>query len=353
MTSIRYQAKDLVRFATALLEKNGLTSYQAKPVAEILLEGDLLGHTTHGLQLLASYLKELESGSMTRAGEPQVISDHPAALTWDGNFLPGPWLVVRAMETAFTRLATQPVVTIVVRRSHHIACLAAYLKRATDRGLVMLLTCSDPAVKSVAPYGGIIGRYTPNPIAFGFPTDGDPVLIDISASTTTNGLVNRLNRQGKGERLPGPWLLDNRGNATNDPAVFLTDPPGTILPLGGVELGHKGFALGIIVETLTAALGGHGRAEGDTRWGASVFLQLIDPQAFGGRDVFVRETAWFADNCRTTPVKSGNPPVRMPGERSLALRAEQLSKGVALHPDIMPSLVPWAEKLGVPLPQKV
>jgi LDH2 family malate/lactate/ureidoglycolate dehydrogenase len=351
MTSARYKATDLQAFAEALLEKNGLTSYQAQTVAEILLEGDLLGHTTHGLQLLGPYLKELESGSMTRTGEPDIVADHGSAMTWDGKFLPGPWLMVRAMETAFARLAQQPVVTVVIRRSHHIACLAAYLKRATDRGLVMLLTCSDPAVRSVAPYGGIIGRYTPNPIAMGFPTTGDPVLIDISASTTTNGMVNRLNRQNKGERLPGPWLVDNQGNASDNPAVFLTDPPGTILPLGGMELGYKGFAFGIMVEALTSALGGHGRADGETHWGASIFMQLIDPQAFGGRDRFVRETSWFADICRTTPVKPGNPPVRMPGERSIKLRNEQLSNGVLLHPDIMPTLVPWAEKLNVPLPK--
>ena len=53
-------------------------------VAGILVEGDLLGHTTHGLQLLPGYLKEVESGSMRVQGEPQVIHETPAALTWNG-----------------------------------------------------------------------------------------------------------------------------------------------------------------------------------------------------------------------------------------------------------------------------
>lgn len=353
MNPVRYKATDLQHFANTVLQETGLISHQAECVADILLEGDLMGHGTHGLQLLGSYLKELESGLMTRNGEPAIIADHPAAFTWDGNFLPGPWLIIRAMEAAFERMPTQPVVTGVIRRSHHIACLAAYLKRATDRGFLMLLTCSDPAVKSVAPYGGVAARYTPNPLAVGFPTEGDPVLIDISMSTTTNGMVHRLNRQKSGQHLPGPWLVDNQGNATGDPSVFLTDPPGAILPLGGMDLGHKGFALGLAIEAMTSALGGYGRADGETRWGASVFMQLIDPNAFGGRERFVRETQWFAEACRTTPVKSGNPPVRLPGAHSLALRAEQLANGVALHPEILPSLAPWSEKFGVPLPQKI
>ena len=175
--------------------------------------------------------------------------------------------------------------------------------------------------------------------------------MDISASTTTNGLVGRLNRAGNGERLPGPWLVDNRGNATDDPAAFVADPPGAILPLGGMDLGHKGFALALLVEALTSALAGHGRADGESRWGASVFIQLIDPGAFGGREAFARETGWLADACRTAPVKPGAPAVRMPGELALKLREQRLAEGVPLHAEILPSLAPWAQKLKVPLPR--
>lgn len=319
-------------------------------VADILVEGDLLGHTTHGLQLLAPYLRDLQAGKMLAGGEPDVIADRGSALTWDGRFLAGPWLVTHAMEAAFARIAEHPVVTVSIRRSHHIGCLAAYLKRATDRGLVMLLMCSDPSVASVAPFGSHAPRFTPNPLAAGFPTDGLPVLIDISASTTTNGMVNRLHKGGKGEKLGGPWLVDNQGNASDDPAVTFTDPPGALLPLGGMELGHKGFGLALIVEALTSALAGYGRADDAKGWGASVFVQIIDPQAFGGRAAFERESGWLAQACRSAPVKDGASAVRMPGERGLRLREKQLKEGVELHPDILPGLQPVAEKLGVPLP---
>ena len=346
----RYPAPALRAFASRLLQRAALDAERADDVAAILVEGDLMGHTTHGLQLLGPYLQSLQEGTMSRSGQPEVVADRGAALTWDGNFLPGPWLVLRAMGVAFARLPEHPVVSVAIRRSHHIGCLAAYLKRATDRGYAMLLLCSDPSVASVAPFGAIAGRYTPNPLAFGFPTDGRPVLIDISASTTTNGLVARLNRAGKGARLPGQWLVDNRGEATDDPAAYAADPPGAILPLGGMDLGHKGFGLGLLVEALTSALAGYGRADGERRWGASVFVQLIDPGAFGGREAFVRETSWLADACRTAPVKAGAPAVRMPGERALKLREQRLAEGVALHADIMPALEPWAKKLGVAMP---
>src|SRR5260221_9679718 len=323
MADSRYDQAALAAFATALLAKSGLARDRAETVAEILVEGDLLGHNTHGLQLLPPYLGELESGSMRKTGMPIVVGDRGAVVTWDGQRLPGPWLVVEALTLAAARAKTYGTGTVVIRRSHHIACLAAYLKRVTDQGLVALLTCSDPTVRSVAPFGGITPLYTPNPLAAGLPTDGDPLLLDISMSTTTNGLTGRMRSQG--ERLDHPWLLDNQGAASRDPEVLFTDPPGSILPLGGMDSGHKGFALGILVEALTASLGGHGRADPPEGWGASVFAQVIDPSAFGGLDAFRRETGWFAHAARTNPPPPRAPPGRAPRDRALARRTEPLA----------------------------
>ncbi len=347
--SPRYSADDLIDFATQLGVHAGLPAERAHSVAFYLVEADLMGHSTHGLNLLGPYLREVEQGSMATEGEPTVLADHGAAVTWDGRYLPGPWLVEQAMNLAFERIETNPIVTVVIRRSHHIASLAAFPERATQRGLFMLLTCSDPNDRSVAPFGGLRALYTPNPLAAGIPTEGEPIIIDISMSNTANGYVARYFKDG--ERMPGPWMLDNQGNPSDDPAVMLAaDPPGTILPLGGMDLGYKGFALGLLVETLTSALGGHGRADPPGPWGASVFLQVIDPAAFGGLESFTRQTQWLAEASRANPVKPGNPPVRLPGSRGLHLRAEQRQHGLELYPTIMPALLPWAEKFGVTPP---
>ena len=345
----RYDAERLICFAGSLLKKSGLSPERAAVVADILVEGDLIGHTTHGLQLLAPYLKELSEGGMSNSGEPIVLQDHGAAVAWDGNYLPGPWLVQRAMQVSFGRIEAHPVMTVNIQRSHHIACLQAYLKQATDRGLVMVLISSDPCCGSVTPYGGCTPLFTPNPIAAGFPTDGEPILIDISTSTTTNGLTQRL--FDARQRLPHKWLIDNKGRTSNDPAVLFSDPPGAILPLGGMDSGHKGFALGLLVEALTSGLGGFGRKDGPERWGASVFMQIIDPKAFGGRENFIQETGWLAGACRNAAEVPGGSKVRLPGQRGLELRRDYLANGVELAPTIMPLLEPWSVNLGVALPR--
>ena len=345
----RYRPADLTDYAAALFAAAGCDGDKPGVIAAGLVEADLLGHTTHGLQLAAGYLKELESGSMTAAGEPEVVADRGAAVTWDGRRLPGVWLAAKAVELACDRAVRHGLAAVTIRRSHHIGCLAAFLQRATDRGLMLLVASSDPAVCSVAPFGGRTAVLTPDPLAVGIPTDGDPILIDVSASITTNGLTDRLRREGR--RFPGQWALDAEGRPTDDPAALYTNPPGTLLPTGGVDHGHKGYGLALLVEALTQGLGGFGRADAPAGWGASVFVQALDPAAFGGLDAFRRQTGWTAAACRASPPVPGGEPVRLPGERGIARKRHALAAGVALHPGILPALQPHARRLGVTPPQ--
>lgn len=348
MTEPRYDATEMTAFAAALFEKTGMDADKAAIVAEVMLEGDLMGHTTHGFQLVAPYLGTLEAGEMNGRGEPEVLNDTGPAITWDGKYLPGTWLARKGLDIGMERAAQYGLAAIAIRRSHHIASLASYLKRVTDQGMMAMVFTSDPAVAGVAPFGGLRPVYTPDPIGIGIPTTGDPILIDISMSITTIGLVSRLKAQGK--ILPHAWVQDNQGKATDDPAAFFADPPGSILPLGGQDHGHKGFALGLYVEAMTSAMGGYGRASKPEHWGGSVFLQVYNPALFGGLDEFLRETSWLVEACKASPVAEGADPVRIPGDRGLKLRAENLANGVAFHPGIIEALLPWAEKHGIAMP---
>ena len=109
---------------------------------------------------------------------------------------------------------------------------------------------------------------------------------------------------------------------TDDPAVLFNEPRGTILPTGGVDAGHKGYALALIVEMLTGGLAGFGRADAKEGWGATVFVQAIDPVALGGLDAFARQAEWIAQACRDNPPRAGVAAVRLPGDA--ALRADAI-----------------------------
>ena len=345
----RYDAAALTELATTLFARAGLDPDKARTTAEILVEGDLMGHTTHGLALLGAYLDEAAAGRMLGTGEPDILAEAAVGQTWDGKRLPGPWLVARAAEWATARAREAGLAAVSIRQSCHIACLAAYLYRFASRGSFLLIASSDPAVASVAPFGGTRRLFTPDPLAAGWPTPEGPVMIDVSMSITTNGMTNRLRAEGR--QFDHPWLLDAEGQPTRDPNAFFTEPGGTLLPLGGVEAGHKGFALALMVEALTAALGGYGRADQPAHWGASVFVLAIDPARFAGLPAFVRETGWMADAVHANPPPPGGPAPRLPGERALALRAEHLARGVVLHPSIPPALAERARRAGLTPPR--
>jgi len=66
MTATTYDYEALCAFATALGESVGLPPDRARMQSEILLEADLMGHTTHGLALLPGLLKAIESGAFAR-----------------------------------------------------------------------------------------------------------------------------------------------------------------------------------------------------------------------------------------------------------------------------------------------
>ena len=346
----RYRHADLLSFATKLSVAGGLPQDRAATVVENLLEADLMGHSTHGLAQLLGILKNIETGAVRAKGDPEIVSDHGSAVVWDGASLPGTWLLAKAIDEACARAQTAPVVTYVIRRSANIACLGAYLRRATDRGMVIWIMNSDPAMRTVVPAGGLDPQIAPNPMAFGYPTKDDPILIDISTSPIANGWIRRW--AGEGTRLPEPWLQDAEGKLSDDPSTLFGKPPGSMLPLGGVVLGHKGFALGLIVEVLTAALSGAGRANPKASAGGTpVFLQIINPDFFSGREALKEEAGWLAEACRNSRPRPGGAPVRMPGDSANAMRRTQMREGVSLHPSVMPELKKLAEKLQVDVPR--
>ncbi|MFB0934549.1 MAG: Ldh family oxidoreductase [Propionivibrio sp.] len=348
MTTQRFTVDSLGQLAENLLAAAGMDKEKARSVAEVLVTGDMVGQRTHGMALCPQYVEQLEKGLMAKTGEPEVIRDSGAVFVWDGNYLPGPWLASRAIDQAATRVSEHGVVTAVIRRSHHIACLTSLIKQATDRGLAVILASSDPAFGFIAPYGGKEPLFTPNPIAIGYPGTEAPVWIDVSTSITTVGMARQ--KSAADTPFAHPWLMDGEGRPTNDPHVLDPGANGTLLPLGGREYGHKGFGLSLMVEMLTHGLGGFGRLDSEKRWGANVFLQLLDPAAFAGREAFLRQMDFLTERCHANAPIDPADPVRMPGEMAQRRIREAKASGIDVPPKVLAALATLAERYGVALP---
>ena len=340
----RYDTATLTRFVEQLFEGAGADAEVARVVTRVLLEGELLGHRTHGLNLVSRYVGGVQRGEVkARAADLEHLQGSGIATLFDGHYVLGPYCVERALACAAQGAQAQGIGISVVRRASHIGCLAAYLKPYTDRGLVALLYSSDPSVGLVCAQGGIDPIYTPNPIAAGIPTQGEPILLDVSMSSVTLGLVGQC--RDAGTTLPHAVLMSNDGKPSNDPRDFFTTPQGSLLPLGGQAFGHKGFALALLVEALTSGLAGHGRKDAPQQWGASATAVVIDPRFFGGLEAFTAESSFLGQLVLASRPLDPQRPVRLPGQAGLKLREQALREGLGLSPAVLDALNQTAAQL--------
>ena len=340
----RYNVQTLTTFVEQLFMKAGADVEVAQVVTQVLLEGELLGHRTHGLNLVSRYVAGVLGGQVkARAQDLEQLSTTGVATLFDGHYLLGPYCVEQALACAAQGASAQGIGIAVVRRASHIGCLAAYLKPYTDRGLVALVYSSDPSVGLVCAHGGVDPVFTPNPIAAGIPTQGEPILLDVSMSTVTLGLVGQC--RDAGSKLPHPVLMSNDGQLSDDPRDFFSQPQGSILPLGGQAFGHKGFALAILVEALTSGLAGHGRKDAPDQWGASATAVVIDPRFFGGLQAFTDETSFLGQLILASRPVDPERPVRLPGQAGLALRRHALEEGMNLSAHVLDDLDQLAGQL--------
>lgn len=344
-----FSLSSLHTFALDILRAQGMDESIATSVADGLVTTDAMGRRTHGLAMLPLYVDEIAKGHLKLCGTPTVVKDWPSALLWDGGYLPGIWLTRSAIALACDRAKTQGVVTVSIRRSHHIGCLAMLVKDATDRGMIAIIANSDPAGKRVAPYGGCEPLFTPNPFAIGYPGEKTPVLVDICASITTVSMTRQ--HVAAGTQFAHPWLLDSQGQPTTDPRLLEgTQPPGSLQLLGGQEYGHKGFGLALMVEALSQGLSGQGRLDAPLQWGGNTFVQVIEPEFFAGREAFLAQTGYFAEKARSNRPIDPDAPVRLPGDQAMANLNRAQVQGLAYDAIAWEALSNVAATSGVALP---
>ena len=86
----------LTSFGRELFRASGMDEGKAATVARLLVLGDMMGRQTHGMALAPLYLDQLEKKMMQPTGELVCVKDTGSTVLWEGNYLPGLWLVDEA-----------------------------------------------------------------------------------------------------------------------------------------------------------------------------------------------------------------------------------------------------------------
>jgi len=335
---------DAESFAAALFRTAGASEPASRIVAGHLVENDRLGVHSHGLLRVTQYLAEIDRGETDPAAAPSSERTSAARILVDGHGCLGPVAGSFAADEAVAAAAPAGLAVVTVRHTGHSGRIGAYVEQIARAGLVALACCSGPrSGHRVAPFGATQGRLATNPIAFAFPTKAEPIVADFSTSVIPEGVVRRLRDVG----LPAPVgaLQDAAGRATTDPRVLYADPPGTILPLGGSQSGHKGFALALLVEVLATLLAEEETADA-TRYGNNLALIAIAVDAgFAARAQRLAEYVLSA-----APAEEGKP-VLMPGDPERRFAEEHT--GVRVDRPTWTALVEEARARGISIPRAV
>ena len=167
--------------------------------------------------------------------------------------------------------------------------------------------------RQIAPYGGIDGKLSTNPISCAAPRrNADPILVDMTTSVCAEGKVRVAHNRG--EQLPEGRIIDHDGNPSTDPEAFVGDPPGAILPFGG-PVAYKGYCLSMVVEILGGALSGQGCANGETVMQSNgLHLTVYNIEHFVEMDSYFDELESLIRHVSTSRVDPHIGEILLPGD---------------------------------------
>lgn len=298
-----------------LFEASGCTPEDSRAVVDHLVESNLFGHDSHGAIRYYEYTRAIREGRFQPQATPTIVRDYPSTAVVDAGGALGQVGATFAINLAIEKARQHGLATVTLRNTSHVGRAGAYPLMAARQGNLIALAFVNAGRLGyqIAPFGGLEGRLSTNPIAFSAPRpDTDPILVDMTTSVVAEGKVRVAINQGS--QVPEGWLIDSEGNPTTEPNDFRADPPGAILPLGGV-VAHKGFALGLVVELLGGALSGEGCADGSrTMRSNGVLFTVYNIEHFTELSTYYDEVEGLLRHVKSSRLAPGFKEILAPGE---------------------------------------
>jgi len=321
--------------ATSLLVKAGVNEVNSEKTARAIVTSDVWGNPSHGLMRLPFYLQRLSQGGVNPKAELKVISEFGSTISLDGQNGLGHWQLLDGAQIGVAKAKQTGISLVSIANSSHCGALGVYLYPALDAKMISMIFTNGPAVMPAV--GGNSPILSTSPIASGIPSN-PPMIIDLSTSAVARGKIASAAKAGGS--IPTGWAVNEKGEAITDAKQALM---GMLAPLGGA----KGFALGLMVESLSAGLSGGSlsRAIPDMfnpdddkkAQGISHTVITINPASIG------KDSKEGLDELAASITASGG---RLPGSKRVS--PNNLGSGeITLADAVISDLNSWSQKLGL------
>ncbi len=324
----RDSATDL---AARLLEDRGAPAAHARRQACVLVEAEINGHPSHGLQRLPRILKRIERDLIDPTTEGKWEWRSLSFLEVDGLKGLGPVVAVAALDLISQRARETGIAVAGIRNSNHLGMLAHYVKRLAGKALIGLAMSSSEAM--VHPYGGTRALMGTNPLAIAIPTADCPLMVDLATGIVSMGKIHHY--AANGSALPQGWAQEADGKPTTDAAAATK---GSIAPFGDA----KGYALGMALELMVASIALsslassiRGTLDADAVCNKGDVLIAID---VGEQPELLGCFSAYLDGVRSSSPADPALPVTVPGDGASARRERALSNGIEIPPRLRDEL---------------
>ena len=311
------------------LQAIGFDGEQASVITAHLVDAALCGHRFAGLPRILTINED------QRTHEPRtpikVVYETEVSALMDGGNHVGYYAIHQATRLAIEKARKHRIALVGVYRSHLSGRNAYYLEMIARAGFVGIHLAS--AVPVVLPHGGARPAFGTNPIGFGFPTDGDPFIVDLGTAAMMRGEV--ILRSRLGLPLPEGTAIDAQGRPTTDPAEALK---GGIFTFGG----HRGSALAFGIQAM-CLLAGAARARGKAQDFAFLFI-VFDPAILLPPEEFKAQLGELIEAVRAVPPLNPDEPVRIPSERAYRERERRRTEGIPVDRAVYEQLRALADR---------
>lgn len=321
MKTLLVQPSTLHSFITQVLKPHSLFSEAQTALITHLIEANLWGIDSHGLQQIIGYDKSLKSGRINPKPEIKVISERPSLIRIDADAAPGQYAAKVAMQMAIVKAAKTGIAVVGVTNSNHFGVAGYYTRMATEAGMIGFAT-TDTNVVDLAPFGGRIAKLGNNAISWGIPTGNQPVIIDMATGAVSGGKVKHFAYQGL--EIPLGWGLTAQGEPTLNPKEVAVNIPAS----------YKGSGLAFISDLLCGPLLGtatamfKNKAIHDAENGTGHLFLVLDVAAWTDREEFYQEVQKAINSLKETPKLEVEESIYYPGELEINTREQRLKNGI-------------------------
>lgn len=322
-THLRLPYSEIKSTLEKILLANGFPAGQAQTCADVFATNSLEGVYSHGVNRFPKFMEYVKAGYVKPGKEAVCVHRAGSIEQWDGQSGPGPVNAFIAVDRAMELAREYGMGCVTLANTNHWMRGGTYAWHAAKAGFAYIAWSNT--IANMPPWGAVERKLGNNPIIIAVPSETDEaVVLDMALSQYSFGAMEI--RKQNNQQLPLPGGYDKDGNLTTDPAAIMES--WRPLPIGY----WKGAGLSLLLDILATLLSGglstsQLTAQGAERKLSQVFItvdlsKLHNHSAMGGMLKNILD-----DYASARPEKEGDT-IRYPGENVVAIRKENLEKGV-------------------------